>query len=71
MADPMAKLLGDAGMADDAGDDDGSGKLDAAKDLIAAVKAGDAEAVSLALERHYEACKAGESEPDEDDSEEY
>jgi DNA-binding GntR family transcriptional regulator len=34
----------------------GSSEVDAAKDLIAAVKAGDATAANLALKRHYEAC---------------
>jgi DNA-binding GntR family transcriptional regulator len=65
VADPLAKLLGGG---DEAGGG-GSSELDAAKDLISAVKAGDARAVSLALTRHYEACQAKESdvEPDEDD----
>lgn len=42
---------------------------DAAADLIAAVKAGDAKAASLAMKRHYELCSGG-GEPDEDDYEE-
>ncbi len=40
---------------------------DAASDVLAAIKANDAAALSLALTRHYEACA---SEPDEDDEEE-
>lgn len=43
-----------------------SEKTSAAADLIAAMKAGDAKAASLALERHYECCK-GEYEEDEED----
>lgn len=39
---------------------------DAASDLLAAVQAGDAKAVSLALQRHYEACQEGH----EDEAEE-
>jgi DNA-binding GntR family transcriptional regulator len=42
-----------------------SSEEDAAKDLIAAVQAGDAKAASLALKRHYEACYE-----DKDDDEE-
>lgn len=37
-----------------------SAKDDAAADAIAAIKAGDAKALSLALERHYEACQSSE-----------
>jgi len=40
---------------------------DAATDIIAAIKAGDAAALNLALTRHYEACASG---GDEDDDEE-
>lgn len=47
----------------------GSSEEDAAKDILAAVKTNDATALSLALKRHYEACKASEYEPDEDDEE--
>ncbi len=36
-----------------------SPKDDAASDLLAAIEAGDAKAVSLALQRHYEACAEG------------
>jgi DNA-binding GntR family transcriptional regulator len=44
-----------------------SPKDEAASDLLAAIKAGDATAVNLALTRHYEACA---SEGYEDDDEE-
>lgn len=44
-----------------------SPKDDAASDVLAAVKAGDAAALNLALTRHYEACA---SEGYEDDEEE-
>ena len=75
MADISKLLMGPGDPAGDEGSDDGSGgdssELDAAKDLIAAVKRGDAKAASLALKRHYEACKASEEEPDGDESEEY
>jgi len=40
---------------------------DAATDILAAIKAGDAAALNLALTRHYEACASG---GDEDDDEE-
>jgi DNA-binding GntR family transcriptional regulator len=39
-----------------------SSEADAAKDILAAVKAGDASALSLALKRHYEACYEDEDE---------
>ena len=38
---------------------------DAASDLIAAVKAGDAKAANLALKRHYELCAYGEDDDEE------
>jgi hypothetical protein len=41
-------------------------KADAASDLLAAIKAGDAKAVSLALTRHYEACAGGDDEEAEE-----
>lgn len=44
-----------------------SPSADAAKDVLAAMKAGDATALDLALTRHYESCS---SEPDEDDTDE-
>jgi DNA-binding GntR family transcriptional regulator len=43
-----------------------SAQIAAAKALISAVKSGDAEAVSEALQSHYDSCASG-SEPDEDD----
>ncbi len=51
--------------------------VSAAEDVLSAIAEKDAEALSLALERHYEACKAshasggdeGEAEDDEDDDE--
>ncbi len=45
-----------------------SSEVDAARDIIAAVKAGDAEALSLALTRHREACE-GEGDNEDDDEE--
>lgn len=45
----------------------GSSKDDAASDVLAAIKAGDAAALNLALTRHYEACASG---GDEDGDEE-
>lgn len=41
---------------------------DAASDLIAAVKSGDAKAANLALKRHYELCQAGEYEDDDEEA---
>ena len=40
-------------------------ELDAAKDALAAIKSGDATALSLALQRHYEACSDDGEEKDE------
>lgn len=40
---------------------------DAASDLIAAMKSGDAKAASLALKRHYELCKGSEYEEDDEE----
>lgn len=51
-------------MSSEAGE---SSELDAARDVLSAIKSGDAEALSLALTRHREAC---ESDSDEDDAEE-
>jgi len=45
----------------------GSPKDDAASDVLAAIKAGDAAALNLALTRHYEACAAGGDEDDEEE----
>lgn len=50
---------------------DSSG-ADAAKDIIAAMKAGDAKALDLALQRHYACCEDSgeyEAETDDDDAE--
>lgn len=47
----------------------GGGSVDAAKDVLSAIKAGDATALNLALQRHYESCEDSESEPDADDTE--
>jgi phage head maturation protease len=60
--DPLEKLLGGSG---DAAPED-----DAASDVLAAVKAGDAKALSLALKRHYEACAGAEPDADDEDDEE-
>jgi DNA-binding GntR family transcriptional regulator len=46
-----------------------SSEVDAAKDILAAIKSNDAKALDLALTRHYEACQ-GADEGDEADSEE-
>ncbi len=39
---------------------------DAARDVLAAIKDGDAKALDLALQRHYEACEAKEGDEDAD-----
>ncbi len=56
--------------------DGDAGKVDAARDILNAVRSGDAKSLSLALERHQEACAYNsdddsetEIEPDEDDTE--
>lgn len=70
----MADLLMVGGDVDDEEDDDGGGssELDAAKDILAAIARKDATALSLALKRHNEACKASDDdEPEDDDAEEY
>jgi hypothetical protein len=62
--DPLAMLMG--------GEDSGPEKPaaspedDAAKDILAAVKANDAKGLSLALTRHYEACQGAEPADDEE-----
>ena len=48
------------------GEEEGDEKVDAAKDILAAFKDRDAEALSLALERHYELC-ASHASDDEDE----
>lgn len=73
MADPIAALLdGDGGGSEKAA---ASPEEDAAKDVLAAIKANDATALNLALTRHYEACSGkedaeGADEMNEDESEE-
>ena len=47
-------------------DTEDSDEVDAAKDIIAAVKSGDAKALSMALSRHYAACE-GKGSYDEDE----
>jgi DNA-binding GntR family transcriptional regulator len=47
--------------------DDETAELDSAKDILAAVKAGDPKALSLALSRHYEACSASKDEGSADE----
>lgn len=68
MRDPLEKLLGGPkGPAEEGGDDDP--KTDAAKDALAAFKRNDPVALSLALERHYEACSSAEPVEDDEDTE--
>ena len=65
MDDSLDKIL------DDGESSDSSAEEDAARDILAAVKANDAKALSLALTRHYEACEASKGEDNgEDDYEE-
>ena len=45
-------------------------KRDAMKDLIAAVKAGDADKAALAFQRAYEACADCDEDEEDDESEE-
>lgn len=47
-------------------EEEGDEKVDAAKDILDAFKNRDAEALSLALERHYELC-ASHASDDEDE----
>lgn len=64
----LAILAGKPKMGDDEemeGEGDGmeSAKMTAAEDAIAALKSGDASALSDALQRHYDACSGmGDSE---------
>lgn len=43
----------------------GMGKKRAAKDVLSALEAGDAGALSAALEAHYEACQGGHGKDEE------
>jgi hypothetical protein len=61
--------MGDDDEAESGGSLSSSASLDAAKDVLAAIKAGDAKALDLALKRHSELSEDEESEPDEDDTE--
>jgi hypothetical protein len=61
--EPESDLKGYAPKAKAAASAAPSAEEDAARDLISAVKAGDAKAASLALKRHYELC----SEPEDDE----
>lgn len=79
MADPLAALMGKAkksGPAEEpapaSAPTGGDASSEAAADALAAIKAGDAKALNLALKRHYEACAASEGDDeDEADDEEY
>lgn len=64
--DPLAKLAKGAGS-----EEGGSSEVDSAKDAIAAIKAGDATALSLALKRHYEACASADDDEEAPDSADY
>jgi hypothetical protein len=57
------KSLGSSGKAS------ASPEEDAASDLIAAVKSGDAKAANLALKRHYELCQESSEDEEYDDAE--
>lgn len=50
--------------------DDASESEDAASDILAAFKAGDAKSLDLALQRHYACCSGMSDGEDEDDEEE-
>lgn len=61
----LAIKIGPKSSEDDDSEEEGSDpKLDAAKALIKAIKVGDADAVSMALEEHYALC-ASDHEADE------
>ena len=60
--DPLAKLMGGAAEA--------SPEDDAASDFLAAVKANDAKALTLAFKRLKESCEGDDYEDDEEDDEE-
>lgn len=53
----------------DAGSDGGDEEVSAAQDVLDAIKANDAQMLSMALSRHYEVCQAKHEE--EGESEEY
>ena len=62
MAKGLLALLG----APDKGDESG-GSLGAAKDILAAIKDSDANALNAALKLHYEECKGGDDYEDDDE----
>jgi len=68
---PVESMIGGDDVDMTEGEEGASSEEDAAKDLLAAIKRNDPTAVSLALKRHYEACKASDTEPDGDEPEEY
>ena len=55
------------GIESDAASDDSESK-DAAKDILSAIKKGDATALDMALQRHYATC--GDMDEGDDDDEE-
>lgn len=59
MADPLSGM-GDGGSAM---------QDDAARDILNAIKANDPKSLSLALQRHYEACDEGGYDMDDDGKE--
>ena len=67
MPSDLLKALG-GGSSDDEGPASmGGAKQRAAKDMMRALKSGDAGAFSAALERHYSACGMGSSDSESDD----
>jgi len=60
MASDLLKALGEGGESTEP--DMAGAKQRAAKDVLRALKGGDASALSAALERHYEACSGSELE---------
>ena len=62
MQPPKGPLLGIE--VEDDSDDDG---LDAAKDILEAIADKDAEALNMALKRHYETCESKDSSDDDEE----
>lgn len=69
MSDPLASLMAGAKSGPETTSADAD-EVDAAQDLIDAIKAGDAKAASLALSRHYELCESKEGDEGGDEDEE-
>jgi hypothetical protein len=69
--DGLAVILGGAPKGKPGAKEEPSGEVDAAQDVLDAVKAGDAEMLSMAMKHFYELCSGGGDDEEVEDDELY